>query len=229
MPPHHPIFGHIFTLAGIMAKLPKDAHPHYLADQLRRSYPDMGPIFYLDAWPFITLTLVVASPSTLAQITTEHVLPKFPAIKDFLFPLANGQDLVSMDGQEWKYWRDMFNPGFSTSHLMTQVPEIVKETMTFLDILNDHARKQDVFRMKNLTDNLAMDVIGRVVLYEPHNHSQRAGADLSHSPQRFEFGLPTQKQPDGRRTSSANALDGIWQRRQPIPAISPVSAFGPLV
>ena len=164
MPPHHPIFGHLFVLAKIMSKLPKDAYPPYLADQLRRAYPDMGPIFYLDAWPIITLSLIVTSPDTMAQITTEHVLPKFPAIKDFMYPLANGQDTVSMDGEEWKYWRDMFNPGFSASHLLTLVPEIVKETGTFLNILDEHAYKQDIFRMKNLTDNLTMDVIGKVVL-----------------------------------------------------------------
>jgi len=164
MPPHHAIFGHIFVLARIMSKLPKDAHPHYLPHQLRREYPDLGPIFYLDAWPFITLTLVVASPATLAQITTEHVLPKFPAIKDFLYPLANGKDIVSMDGREWKYWRTIFNPGFSASHLMTLVPEIVNETMVFCEVLRYHANKQDIFKMKALTDHLAMDVIGRVVL-----------------------------------------------------------------
>lgn len=165
MPPHHPVFGHIFVLAAVMSKLPKDAHPHYLPDQLRRRYPDLGPIFYLDAWPFITLTLVVASPETLVQITTEHVLPKFPAIKDFLFPLANGKDLVSMDGPEWKYWRNIFNPGFSSNHLMTLVPDIVRETTVFCDVLEDHAAKKDILRMKDLTDNLAMDVIGEVVLY----------------------------------------------------------------
>lgn len=164
MPPHDPVFGHIFVLARVMAKLPKDAHPHYLPDQLRRCYPELGPIFYLDAWPFITLTLVVASPDTLAQITTAHVLPKFPAIKDFLYPLANGKDLVSMDGAEWKYWRNIFNPGFSASHLMTLVPDIVRETTVFSDILQEHAEKKDIFRMKALTDNLAMDVIGKVVL-----------------------------------------------------------------
>lgn len=147
-----------------MSKLPKDAYASYLADRLRRAYPDMGPIFYLDAWPLITLTLVVASPDTMAQITTEHVLPKFPAIKDFMYPLANGQDIVSMDGEEWKYWRDMFNPGFSASHLLSLVPEIVKETRTFLNLLDDHAHKPDIFRMKNLTDNLTMDIIGKVVL-----------------------------------------------------------------
>ncbi|KAL8772127.1 MAG: hypothetical protein Q9209_002562 [Squamulea sp. 1 TL-2023] len=149
-----------------MSRLPKDAHPHYLPDQLRRCYPDLGPIFYLDAWPFITLTLVVASPETLAQITTEHVLPKFPAIKDFLYPLANGKDIVSMDGPTWKYWRNMFNPGFSANHLMTLMPDIVRETIVYCDVLQDHTKKNEVFRMKNLTDNLAMDVIGKVVLYD---------------------------------------------------------------
>ena len=164
MPPHHPIFGHLFVLAGIKSKLPKDTHPHCLPDQLRRKYPDIGPIFYLDAWPFITLTLVVTSPTTLAQISTEKVLPKFPAIKDYLYPVANGMDIVSMNGQEWRYWRDVFNPGFSASHLMTLVPDIVKQTEVFLNVLHDHATKQDVFRMKHLTDDLAMDVIGKVVL-----------------------------------------------------------------
>lgn len=164
MPPHHPVFGHLFVLARVMSKLPKDAHLHYLADQLRQTYPDMGPIFYLDAWPFITLTLVVASPATLAQINTEHVLPKFPAIKDFLYPLANGKDIVSMDGREWKYWRNIFNPGFSASHLMTLVTDIVRETTVFCEVLQVRAKEQDVFPMKTLTDNLAMDVIGKVVL-----------------------------------------------------------------
>lgn len=165
MPPLHPVFGHLLVLARVMAKLPKDAHQHYLPDQLRRAYPDMGPIFYIDAWPIITTTLVVASPATLAQITTEHTLPKFPAIRDFLYPLTNGRDVVSMDGQEWKMWRSIFNPGFSAKHLMTVVPDIVKQTMVFCEVLQEHAEKHDVFQMKRLTDNLAMDVIGKVVLY----------------------------------------------------------------
>jgi len=164
MPPLNPILGHILVLARVMSKLPKDAHAHYLPDQLRRKYPDMGPIFYIDAWPFITLTLVVASPSTLSQITTEHTLPKFPAIREFLYPLANGKDIVGMDGQEWKTWRNIFNPGFSASHLMTLVPDIVKETVVFCKVLQEHVERKDIFAMKGLTDNLAMDVIGKVVL-----------------------------------------------------------------
>lgn len=100
MPPHRPIFSHLFVLASIMSK---DAYATYLADQLRRAYPDMGPIFDLDPWALITLTLIVASPDIMAHITTEHVLPKVPAMRDFLDPLARGQDIVSMDELEWKY------------------------------------------------------------------------------------------------------------------------------
>ena len=97
-------------------------------------------------------------------ITTEHNLPKFLAIRDFLYPLTNGRDIVSMDGQEWKTWRSIFNSGFSASHFTTVVPDIVKETMVFCNILKRHVEKQHVFPMKGLTDNLALDVIGKVVM-----------------------------------------------------------------
>ena len=195
MPPHHPVFGHLFVIARVLSKIPKDAHSHYLPDQLRQAYPDMGPIFYIDAWPFTTLTLVVASPATLAQITTEHVLPKFPAIKDYLYPLANGKDIVSMDGREWKYWRAIFNPGFNMSHLMTLVPDIVKETTVFCEVLQHHALEQDMFRMKALTDNLAMDVIGKVVLWDFVDQSLRVDA----------YVLFTET-----RTSTASATAILW-------------------
>lgn len=112
----------------------------------------------------MTPTLVVASPATLSQITQEHVLPKFPAIRDFLGPLTSGVDLVSMDGQQWKTWRSVFNPGFSASNLMTLVPGIVEDAEVFCGVLKKRAARGKVFEMKTMTDNLAMDVIGRVVL-----------------------------------------------------------------
>lgn len=164
MPPVHPILGHLLFCYKVMSKLPKDVHPHYLPDQIRRAIPELGPIYYIDTWPFTTPMLVVASPDALHQITQAHVLPKFPAIRNFLHPLTNGPDIVSMDGQQWKTWRNIFNPGFSASHLMTLVPDIVQETTTFCQILNEYAKEQTLFTMKSLTDNLAMDVIGKIVL-----------------------------------------------------------------
>ena len=164
MPPLHPVFGHLLVLSKIMSRLPKDAHPHYLPDQIRRAYPELGPIFYIDAWPFLTLTLVVASPNTLYQITQERTLPKFPAISDFLYPLTGEKDIVSMDGREWKTWREIFNPGFSAGHLMTLVPAMVKQTAIFCRILSNLSDKGKTFRMKKLTDGLTIDIIGKIVL-----------------------------------------------------------------
>lgn len=164
MPPYNPIFGHLLFCAKIASGLPKDAHPNYLPDMIRRAMPDLGPIYYLDTWPFGPQILVVASPNSLYQITQEHSLPKYHALKSFLRPITDELDIVTMEGQTWRTWRAIFNPGFSASHLMTLSSGIVEETATFCDILQTHFQNHTVFRMKYLTDNLAMDVIGRVVL-----------------------------------------------------------------
>lgn len=164
MPPYNPILGHLLFCNRILSKLPKDAHKQYVPDQIRRELPGIGPIYYLDTWPFGPVMMIVASPSTLYQMTQEHSLPKYHALKSFLRPLTDGLDMVTMEGQIWKHWRSTYNPGFSNNHLMSLVPEIVMETATFCEILQGHTKAQDMFAMKRHTDNLAMDVIGRVVL-----------------------------------------------------------------
>ena len=147
-----------------MSRLPKDAHPQYLPDQIRRAIPDLGPNYYIDTWPFGPVMLIVSSPSTLYQMTQEHSLPKYHALRSFLYPLTDGLDIVTMEGQIWKTWRGIYNPGFSSSHLMALVPDIVNETATFCQVIREHAESEDIFPMKRHTDNLAMDVIGKVVL-----------------------------------------------------------------
>lgn len=69
-----------------------------------------------------------------------------------------------MEGQVWKTWRNIYNPGFSLAHLMTLSPVIVKETLNLCDILLGISKTQEIFQMKNLTDKWTMDVIGNVVL-----------------------------------------------------------------
>jgi cytochrome P450 len=164
MPPVHPLFGHILFLKELRSKIPVDVNENYLPDQIRRALPDLGPIYYIDAWPLMTPTLIVASPETLQQITQDPVLPKFPATREYMKPLTNGVDLVSMDGQQWKTWRGVFNPGFSSINLMNQVPGIVEETMVFCETLAKRVTRKYPWEVKILTDNLAMDVVGRVVL-----------------------------------------------------------------
>ena len=164
MPPWHPLLGHLHFCYKMTSKLPKDAHPGYLPDIIRRHLPNLGPIYYLDTWPFGPQFLVVASPRGLHQITQEHSLPKYHALKYYLRPIAEGLDIVTMEGDLWKTWRGIFNPGFNATHLMGLTQDIVKETDRFCDILRSHANSHEIFKMKDLTDNLTMDVIGKVVL-----------------------------------------------------------------
>ena len=69
-----------------------------------------------------------------------------------------------MDGPMWKTWRNIYNPGFSLAHLMTLTPVILKEALISCEILQGLAVEQKLFLMKALTDKLAIDIIGTVVL-----------------------------------------------------------------
>lgn len=164
MPPHHPVFGHLLVAQDVMSKLPSNAHPQYLPAQVRRKYPDVGPVFYLDMWPFSLPILVGSSPLGAYQLTQEHSQPKAEGLRNYMRPLTDNNDLVSMEGQLWKDWRNVYNPGFSASHLITLVPEIVHEISTFSEILRELVRKEDMFSLEDVTVNLTMDIIGRVAL-----------------------------------------------------------------
>jgi cytochrome P450 len=69
-----------------------------------------------------------------------------------------------MEGQLWKTWRHIFNPGFSAGHLSSLTPDLVKATSIFCDVFKTHVQKGDIFAMKPATDNLTMDIIGKIVL-----------------------------------------------------------------
>ena len=165
MPPYHPLFGHMKLMISLVSKLPKDAHAHYLPDQIRRRYPDLGPIYYLDAWPLAQPILVVTSPLIVSQFSqAENLLPKHSGMRKFMYPVTGGFDLVSMEGQTWKKWRKLFNPGFSPDHMMALVPSMLEELSVFKDVLSRHVENGDVFFLDEVAINATIDVIGKVAL-----------------------------------------------------------------
>ena len=165
MPPYNPILGHLLVAKDILSSIPTDAHPMYLTDQLRRKYPDMGPVFYFDMWPFSIPMLFAQSPSSAYQLIQERIHPKAEPVRKFMYPLTKNNDLVTMEGQLWKKWRSVLSPGFSASHLMTLVPRILKAISTFSEILDEHAQTNDMFFLEQILINMTMDVIGVVTLY----------------------------------------------------------------
>ena len=165
MPPYHTLFGHLLVMRSVLSKIPSDAHPLYLPDQLRREYPDMGPVFYVDLWPFSSPILFADSPSAAYQLMQEQPQPKADPVRNFMYPLTGNNDLVTMEGQLWKDWRSVFSPGFSANHLITLVPRILQAVSTFSEVLGEHAKMKDMFSLEGATISMTMDVIGIVTLY----------------------------------------------------------------
>jgi sterigmatocystin biosynthesis cytochrome P450 monooxygenase len=164
MPPYNLLFGHLLTLKNVVSNLPSDIHGQLLPNQIQQAFSHLGPIFYVDTWPINAPLLIVASPDAARQITQGHSLSKFGALRNFLRPITGESNLITMEGEQWKIWRSIFNPGFSANHMMSLVPGIMKEILTFCDILREHALKGVAFPLTEVTTNLAMDVIGRVTL-----------------------------------------------------------------
>lgn len=118
----------------------------------------------MDTWPFGDPICAIVDPDVAYQVTVQNSLPKHSAINQAIWPLAGTRNLVSMDGLEHKRWRAIFNPGFSNGHLMTLVDGIVDDSLTFMDVLSEHAKKKDVFLLEEVATRVTVDIIGRVVL-----------------------------------------------------------------
>jgi cytochrome P450 len=125
---------------------------------------NLGNFFYFDTWPFGDPILIILDPEIAAQVTQQHSLDKHESLKNYLRPLLGDDNMVAVSGEMWKKLRAMFNPGFSLNHLMTLVPGIVDNTLTFVETMNNFAKKGSVFELEEEATRLTVDIIGKVVL-----------------------------------------------------------------
>lgn len=163
MPPHHPLLGHLGLMMEIWLSLPRDVIPTVvLADQIRRRYPHLDRAFYLDLWPFSLPSLIVISPDLMRQVSqTENSLPKVSFLKAYMKPISGGHDIVTMEGEEWKRWKDVFRPGFS--QVAELVPTILDNIRVFRDLLANKSKMPgsgEVFQLHHSALLLAMDMSG---------------------------------------------------------------------
>lgn len=161
MPPHNFLLGHLGLAADIARKLPGDFHGHYLAAEIKSRFPTLPPIFYLDLWPTGPPLVVITSAAGAFRIAQyEPQLPKYEGVLGFLQPLIGKHGLVTMEGDEWKYWRSIFNPGFNAAHLSTLVPGIVENTLVLCEILEEQSSgaKEEVFSLFETMSRLTMDM-----------------------------------------------------------------------
>jgi cytochrome P450 len=163
MPPRSFWFGHIPLAFALRRTTPKDLHAHAFLDLVRRKY-NLEKAFYLDTWPFDRPVLVVLDVELANIVTTKKNLDKDPAIEFLLGPILGPDNILTDVGAKWKATRSIFNPGFSSAHLMSIVPMIVDHTETYYDIMKTYAAEGTQFLMEDAAMRYTVDIIGRVTL-----------------------------------------------------------------
>ena len=134
-----------------------------MSNWLSKTY-GLEKAFYFDVWPMGPQTLFVVDPDMANQATTTLSLLKSPLVKEYLERLLGSDNMVTLEGSKWKTLRSLFNPGFSTSHLMTLVPSVVDDVMYFNEVLKRKANEGTVFQLEEYATRLTIDIIGRITL-----------------------------------------------------------------
>ncbi|SMR54016.1 unnamed protein product [Zymoseptoria tritici ST99CH_3D1] len=162
-PPHSYLFGSLLSVGKVMVTRPSNAAPQTLLPAIR-DYYDLPDVYYFDPWPMGPPVMAISNLKLYQEFVIKHSIPKHPLVAEFMENFGGQSNLVSSEGATWKRWRSVFNPGFSNSHIMSQVSSIVDVAQTFCEIMNDHAKNNTIFRMETATTKLTVDVIGKIVL-----------------------------------------------------------------
>lgn len=162
MPEWSWLAGHLPLLRRYLELYPADTFINIIATRIAH---DLGnkDMYYLDLWPFLEPSLVVCSPEAATYVSNRLNLPKPPMYRTMFDPINGGPNILTMNGNEWKYWRTLFNPGFAPGYLQEQVPSIVDSVEIFCSQLR--AREGTVFRLEDVATRLTMEIIMKVVLY----------------------------------------------------------------
>lgn len=131
-----------------------------------KAYPELMSegVIYFDSWPFGKPMLAVFHPDLMAQFTQDKSLPKDIMVSHELGPMTDLKDLVTMEGQEWKTWRSVFNPGFSAKNLTALLPAFLEEIQVLKERLVGAAKSGEVIVMEETVQKATVDVICRAAL-----------------------------------------------------------------
>ncbi|KAJ4344810.1 uncharacterized protein N0V89_012554 [Didymosphaeria variabile] len=132
-------FGHLRVLDQKLQQLPSDANI-YLAMEDMENHAD-AEVFLMDLWPVFEPVLMISGPDLAIQASTTYELPKPRDQTNSMRPMIGGASLLTMNEQQWKVWRSLLNPGFSSSHMLSLVPTIVDSVEVFREQLRGHVDK----------------------------------------------------------------------------------------
>ncbi|KAM0818856.1 putative Major facilitator superfamily (MFS) profile domain-containing protein [Seiridium cardinale] len=183
---HSWIFGHLPLFGDFRRAHPPDINIHVFHKWFMKNFQlyfpgldQLPPVVYLDLWPMGPCFALVYDAAAVTQFTQTNSLPKFQSIKNYIRPLTGNLDIVSADGQFWKTWRSIFNPGFRSNNILALLPELIGDVSVFSYVLRDLCGPNDawrpVFKLKEKATNLTFDCICRATL-DMQFHQQTAEA-----------------------------------------------------
>ncbi|KAJ0117029.1 cytochrome p450 [Diaporthe amygdali] len=164
--PHSFLFGHLIAVGKALASYPSDFSKLGIIYAMTKVYPEICEygLIYFDTWPLGEPTLAVFNPDLMAQFTQDRSFLKAPMVRVELEPLTDLHDIVTMEGQEWKTWRSVFNPGFSAKNLTALLPAFLEEIQVLKERLVKVARSGEVVKMEGTIQRATVDVIFRAAL-----------------------------------------------------------------
>ncbi|KAF2008702.1 cytochrome P450 [Aaosphaeria arxii CBS 175.79] len=171
-------FGHLLVLNKKLRTLPHDANIFMVMDDVINKHEDTG-YFVMDYWPMFQPVLLTFSPEIATQVSSRRDFPK-PADQENSFrPIIGGPSLITMHETQWKFWRSLFNNGFSASHMLSLVPSLVDTVDIFCEQLFANV-DGDIFFLDDMAMQLTMDIIIKTTL-DIDLDNQRAEHQLSHA------------------------------------------------
>lgn len=117
--------------------------------------------------------VIVLDPAMAAQANQIQNLPKHPMYRLMEYTVGT-QSIITTTGQHHRFWRKVFDAGFSAAHLATLTPMVIERVNVFIEKLEEHAKSQDVFPLLPLTKSLTLDVIGRVTMASDFNTQKQS-------------------------------------------------------
>jgi hypothetical protein len=156
--------GHLLVLQRHLNSLPADANVYLAMQHLVEAHSDTD-MFLFDFWPAFDQVLMISSPEASMQVSNKYNLPKPLSQHKSMAPIVGGPSLISMNNEDWKFWRALLNPGFSAANMLDRVPDMVDSVQVFYDKL---LSKSDggIFSLDEIATQLTMDIIMKVTLYE---------------------------------------------------------------
>jgi cytochrome P450 len=131
--------------------------------------------------------------------------PKHEAEGLILDPIVGSRNIVSANGPLWKHLHKMLAPAFAISHITNMRPMVAAEVMTFRSMLSKKAETGQVFRLQDLAEYLAFDVIHTATFGFSADAQTQGSAVLEH--------FDDMCRADMRSKKSWNLVRNIFARR----------------